>query len=317
MAVPGAFPSRVHYCRLRARIGKRRRGEKPFCASQPELGGLPRDMTWEPDRPEFKSWHHPGTGLWGRGPRGSGVDSMHPCDARRSARDVIQKQEAWLPSAHRWLPCSPHNGPKPTPPFRAPAPSASPSTRAPGSPMNRQLRATSGGSQRPSTSHKTAANLGRPAHPPLGRAAGMESLVLRALFTPSRGSSRAVSALLQNSTGEGPAPLSRLVPTQESPLRAKHIGAGGMALKCRLGRTCRCAQKANGGGEGGAEVVQCTTRSCLPSLTNAWGWWSMGRPQGGCPAAGPTQLPGSQSPCPLPSQTPRQKPFQTTQQPFS
>lgn len=40
-----------------------------------------------------------------------------------------------------------------------------------------------------------------------------------------------------------------------------------MELKRGLGQTCKRAQKTDGvGGKRGAEVVQCTTRSCLPSL---------------------------------------------------
>lgn len=74
-----------------------------------------------------------------------------------------------------------------------------------------------------------------------------------------------MTSLLENSTGEGPLPLSRLAPTQESPLCSKHRGARGTELRRGLGQTCKRAQKTDGGGRG-AEVVQCTTRSCLLGL---------------------------------------------------
>lgn len=121
---------------------------------------------------------------------------------------------------------------------------------------------------RPSKSHRTAAKLGHlpPPVPPRKEGKITVRTVSQAWsLYASRSSYWDVSSLLENSTGEGPVPLSRLAPTQESPLCSKHRRARGTELRRGLGQTCKRAQKTDGGGRG-AEVVQCTTRSSLLGL---------------------------------------------------
>lgn len=196
---------------------------------------------------------------------------------------------------------------------------ASPSTGAREVQCAACLLTAMGAQRRPSKLHKTEATLGRAARPPRRKGKGSKDRVSGPQsLTPLRSSYWNVSALLQNSTGEGPVPLSRLAPTQEGPLRSKHMGVRGTEPKCGFGQTCKRAQKTNGAeGKGGAEVVQCTTRSCLPSLHQRLGLAvnpsHPGRVQSAWThIAAQVQVLNpntAQSPCFLPSQIPRQKPL--------
>lgn len=127
---------------------------------------------------------------------------------------------------------------------------------------------------RPSKSHKTGTKMEGAAHPPWkegtsskGGAPGPRSLA------PPRSSYRGARSLLQNPTGEGPAPRSGLHPLRKAPsvpsTRGPGHGAGAWAWTdlqtCPEDRWSVCVCVRVGGGQG-AEVVQCTTRTCLPSL---------------------------------------------------
>ena len=101
-------------------------------------------------------------------------------------------------------------------------------------------------------------------------------------------------------------------PTQESPLHSKHMGNKGHGVEVwAQGDLQTCSEDQwSGVGWGGAEVVQCTTRS--GASVSGCSWWSACHLQGGGRAAGSRQLPRygfriptqAQNPCPLASQTP-------------
>lgn len=98
-------------------------------------------------------------------------------------------------------------------------------------------------------------------------------------LTPSSSSYRGVSSLLQNPTGEGPGPLSGLHPLRKAPFvpNTRGPGRGTEAWAWTDLQTCPedrwsvCARARVCRGGQGAEVVQCTTRTCLPSLINTRG----------------------------------------------
>lgn len=167
--------------------------------------------------------------------------------------------------------------PKLTPPLKPTGPSASPSPGAREAPCAACLLTATGRSWtepegRPSKSHKTAAKLGRATYPPWKEGKSRKDGVPGPQsLSPSRSSYWDVSALLQNSTGEGPVPPSGLAPTQERPLQSKHMGVRGMELKCGLGQTCKRAQKTNGVGGGASRGCAMHHHKLPPKLPSTRG----------------------------------------------
>ena len=98
--------------------------------------------------------------------------------------------------------------------------------------------------------------------------------------------------MLQNSTGEGLGPLSTPLPTQESPLCSKHMGARGTGLKLGLGQTRKRARKTKGvcvhraAGSRGCAMHQRNLPPKPPSLHHHTGLAVNWLTQGGCRGAG-------------------------------